>query len=166
MGRELSKHGTLHLYHSPVERCAQTARAIAEGATAAGGKSEVKDAIFNIGGPYIKNMDQVMHFAKSLGKEFIRHWFDNKISSEHLLPRKQTAHLQLNSLLEQIQRAEDSIPVLVSHDWNILTVREEFLGLRHEVVGWPTFLDGVICCSDEGDHTLYYGAHSAKVTSE
>jgi hypothetical protein len=34
--------------------------------------------------------------------------------------------------------------MLVSHDWNVLTVREHLLGLMWEEHGWVDFLDGVV----------------------
>jgi hypothetical protein len=32
----------------------------------------------------------------------------------------------------------------VSHDWNIIVLRELVCGVRHEDAGWLDFLDGVV----------------------
>ncbi len=169
LGRQLSQYGSIHLYHSPVERCAQTARAIVEGVLAAGGVGEVKGSMDDLGGPYIRDMGEAMRLASSLGSDFIRTWFDGHISEEYLLTRKKTAHIQLNTLLNQLRQTQEVTPVLVSHDWNLLTIREEFLSLRHEETGWLTFLDGLICHYQSDKPILQYLEHTtelAPLTSE
>ena len=38
----------------------------------------------------------------------------------------------------------DTLLVLVTHDWNVMLVREAILGLTHEEVGWLDYLDGLL----------------------
>ena len=38
-----------------------------------------------------------------------------------------------------------------------MTVKEDFLGIRHEEGGWAGFLDGVVFLREGGSSVLYHG---------
>lgn len=143
LGRVLSTYGKIHLFHSPVQRCEQTAQAIAEGIRIEGGWEGRIESVSALGGPYILDTDKALEFAKNLGHAFIRTWFRGDLPKDTLLSRTETARIQWQSFVEKMATVGDDIAVLVSHDWNILTLREEYLHLQHEDVGWPKFLDGL-----------------------
>jgi hypothetical protein len=61
-------------------------------------------------------------------------------AAEQIVTRK------LAYLTERLQQPDPHgrrLDLHVSHDWNILTLRERLCGVRHEEAGWLNFLDGV-----------------------
>lgn len=164
LGQTLAHHHPVQLYHSPVQRCEQTAMAIAEGIRDAGGEPDLRDALFELGGPYMVDISGALQAAQALGQAFIRTWFDGEISDEILLSRHESARVQLRAILRHIRQAPEALSVFVSHDWNILSMREEFLGLTHEEHGWPTFLDGMLCLPHDKGCLLRYQDHETLVT--
>lgn len=145
LGRELAAYGKVQLFHSPIQRCQETAKAICEGVVQAGGQSQVVDSLYNLGGPYLLDIPKGLKRAKELGKDFIRAWFNGEFPTDVLLPRAETARLQAKTLLDSLKLIKDGIAVYVSHDWNLLSIREEFLKVTHEDMGWMTFMDGFVC---------------------
>jgi broad specificity phosphatase PhoE len=128
--------------HSPVERCAQTARALCAGLNGAGGVGHVAGVIDALGSSYLRDPARVAEAYLAGGKSFIRMWFDGDIPAEVIAPCADVAALQVRTLREAIE--VHPIVVAVSHDWNIASIREHHLGARFEDVGWPQFLDGVV----------------------
>ena len=53
--------------------------------------------------------------------------------------------------------------VLVTHDWNVLSVREGFMGMRHERDGWPDFMDGVVVTRAGAQVCLRWAAHQVTI---
>jgi broad specificity phosphatase PhoE len=143
--------------HSPVERCAQTARGLMTGYSArqrdddAGVDHDAVDfdtvgVVNDLGDTYLRDPARVAEAYRLGGKEFIRAWFDGRIDGDVIAPCKDVATLQVDALrgLMTVHRAV----VAVSHDWNIAALREHALGARFEDVGWPEFLDGVVVRAD------------------
>jgi hypothetical protein len=70
--------------------------------------------------------------------------FDGRLPSSLFKPRRATALEQIATAENHLRRAATGLVVLVTHDWNLLAVREELFGLRHEEDWWPGFLDGLV----------------------
>ena len=47
-----------------------------------------------------------------------------------------------------------SLTHVCTHDWNIMLVRETYLGVRHEEQGWAEFLDGPVLVLHNGECRL------------
>lgn len=145
----LSTHVVLH--HSPVERCGETARGIATGAQAAGGAAVVRGTVDTLGNPFIKDRARAWALVRQRGPRFIREWFDGKLPAEVFEPRAQAARAQLLAVDGALRATDvDTVHVLVTHDWNLAIVREEWLGITPERA-WPDFLDGVVVSVDGDD---------------
>jgi broad specificity phosphatase PhoE len=141
-GRSLPLSRRVRLGHSPVERCEETARLIAEGVTLAGGTAEVEGMDFDLGGPYLVDPRAMVRLAGE--GDFPRAWLDGRIPEDVVQPAPVAAQGQAAVSIRAIGRGEPGdLWILVSHDWNILVVREVLFGLRHEDVGWVDFLDGI-----------------------
>lgn len=154
-GRQLAAlSSSLRLHHSPVERCAETARGIAAGAIEAGALAEVQGAVETLGNPFIKDRKRAWELVHQVGPRFMREWFDGKLPADVFEPRAPAAHAQLSVVDGALAEQDDPgiTHVLVSHDWNLALVREELLGITPERA-WPDFLDGVVV-SLEGDELL------------
>lgn len=144
----------LRVLHSPVERCAQTARGIVAGARGAGSDAEVVCAVEELASPFVKDKTRAWDLVTATGPGFIREWFDGRMPPDVFEPRAQAARGQLDVvsrwLTQHTEREPDTLVVFVSHDWNIAIVREELLGVTPETV-WPGYLDGVVVSVDERD---------------
>ena len=154
-GRQIAAlSSSLLLHHSPVERCGQTARGIAAGATEAGATTKVKGVVETLGNPFIRDRTRAWALVHEMGPRFIRAWFDGELPSDVFEPRSAAARTQLAAVSEALRApaADDVAHVLVTHDWNLAIVREELLGVTPERT-WPEFLDGVVVSLD-GDELV------------
>lgn len=130
--------------HSPVERCAQTARGVAAGFAAAGGRVRVVGAVAHLASPFVVDKGRAYALVNGFGHRFIRAWFDGEVPEDCFHRRHRAAREQLDVVVEALRGCrDDELAVFVTHDWNIALVREEFLGVKHEEFGWPGYLDGV-----------------------
>lgn len=158
-GERLSLPGTVRLYHSPVARCRETAYNIGRGLSEKTGQDIPVESIMDLGGPYIRgDWNQVSKLIDKIGHdEFIRQWFDGNLPHDMLMPLEDTALNQLGILAGQLTCSSDSF-INVTHDWNILAIREWVFKIRHEEEGWPDFLDGIAArIIDSSLHLCYHG---------
>jgi hypothetical protein len=106
-----------------------------------------------LGSPFILDQERATALigggeasARGGFRRFMREWFDGKHPPEILMARGPASLTQQACILEHL--AEDgALHVFVSHDWNIMIVREEVLGIRLEE-SWPHFLDGFVVALD------------------
>lgn len=157
LGKELAVLGSVTLQHSPVPRCQQTAEMIAQGINAGGGEALVAGYHFDLGAPYLTgDWLEIVKEIDRLGMlPFIRQWFDKVYPENFVAPLPVSAAVQLAVLTQQLKSATGSF-VNVTHDWNILILREFYFGLRHEDIGPPDFLDGMAACMIGGRLHLFY----------
>lgn len=160
LGTEMQHLGKLSLYHSPVYRCQETAESMVDGLA---NESSVVGPMDVLGGPYVKGEWSAL--AHEISREgmlpFVRKWFDNKIDSDLMHPLEYVAELKINYLREMLSRNISTIHV--THDWNILILREYFFGLKHEDLGNPDFMDGIICYQEGNSMILKYHQHTVKI---
>jgi hypothetical protein len=141
----------LRAIHSPVERCAETARGIAQGADAVGVAAIVVGHDPGLGDPFLRDRQRALALAEELGPRFLRHWFEGRVAASVLQEHQEAAAQQLAVWAHHVETTEiDSAVILVSHDWNLALVREVVLGIRHEDA-WPHFLEGVVIAVDGDD---------------
>jgi hypothetical protein len=143
LGEALPRDRPLLLWHSPVRRCARTAALIADGLRASGGHATVGGPDPFYGGPYLEDVPAVLRRLGELGDEpFVRAWFGGELPATVIQPLAVAAAGQLGALERRLGADPGQLVIVVAHDWNVLLLREAFLGLRHEEIGWPPFLDG------------------------
>jgi broad specificity phosphatase PhoE len=129
----------VRVQHSPVMRCAQTAAGIVKGAAAKGVAGLVHGPVSALGNPFVLDEKRAYTFISTVGGRFIRDWFDGRAPEGCFLPRAVAARGQIAAAVAALEHSE----VLVTHDWNLALVREEFLAIAPERA-WPSFLDGVV----------------------
>lgn len=144
LGRSLASCGPLDFVHSPVGRCRQTAEAMLAGAREPGASVTLTGEEPKLGGPYMLDVPAALDLAGQFGHRFLREWFDGRLPVHLFKPRRHAAREQIETVESHMGRAGRGLVVLVTHDWNLLAVREELFGLRHEVDAWPGFLDGLV----------------------
>ncbi len=151
LGKTIAPFGDIRIYHSPVERCRQTAENIAGGIASAGGKSAMAGQLMDLGGPYITGnwTDMMVEVAKYGFDGFVRAWFDGRLPEGLITPLDVSAKAQLRVLRDQLEN-EGPSTINVSHDWNLMCLREYYFGIRHEDAGTPGYLTGITAVK-EGD---------------
>jgi len=159
MGKQMSELGDVRLYHSPVARCRDTAINIGKGISEKTGVQVPAEMIYDLGGPYMRgDWDYVSRLIDQIGQDsFIRQWFDGILPEHVLMPLEEAALNQMAILAGQLANTGPSA-INVTHDWNILILREWAFNLRHEDLGWPDFLDGVLAQRvNSSIHLCYHG---------
>ena len=143
-GERLGAFARLRLFHSPVRRCAQTVEGIVRGAARAGIPVEVFGPHDALGIAYIRDRARAGRLSAEHGDRFVRLWFEGRVSPEIVEPPRDLAEQKLAFVRERwLSAAPGTLDLHVSHDWNIIALREHWTGVRHEEAGWLTFLDGV-----------------------
>jgi broad specificity phosphatase PhoE len=150
-GRGLPTGRRVVLRHSWVERCRETADLIAEGYREAGGRAEVAGADGPLGASYVRDLDALASLADTLGRGFVRPWLDGTADPAVIAPPAEAAAGMTDRIVRLLaDSAPGDLHLLVTHDWNVLVVREVCLGVRHEDAGWADYLDGVVFRPDGG----------------
>ena len=144
------------LAHSPLLRCQQTAREIGAALRSHVAHCEDLGSRLFLGRWYLLNSVQALRTARRFGPQFVREWRDGGIPAEWIIPFADTARGQVEGAVKELRhRSHPRLAVLVSHDWNVLAVRDHFFGKRYEEAGWIDYLEGVVI-SNNGDIKLFY----------
>jgi broad specificity phosphatase PhoE len=157
----------VRVHHSPVERCGETARGLVDGVRSAGARAELICEVSALASPFVLDTERMLQLAAGVETfpRFLREWFDGKLPIDVLMPRRDAAHAQLAAVLEHLDDSgtlrTDALHIFVSHDWNILLVREEILGHRLEE-SWPHYLDGFAFSVDGDDMVIEAGERSSR----
>jgi len=165
-GRGLTSCVLLRTFSSPALRCRQTANAIAEGAASIGINTKNLGVHPELGGFFIVNRDQALDKADELEalrgtptfSNFVRFWFSGEIPEDVVQPMELAVYNQLGFLKEHLrtERRPGVVDIHVSHDWNVMLLREGIFGVRMEEVGIPQYLDGVLVFHKNGKlHASY-----------
>jgi phosphohistidine phosphatase SixA len=162
LGRMLAPFGPFTIFHSPVPRCQETAQSISEGISSCKINATVAGMLLDLGGPYITgDWDGIVKSIDRLGHaNFVRKWFDNELPPELIMSLPEAARIQLRILVDTL-RSSDTSSIHVTHDWNIMIVREYYFHLRHEDIGDPDYLDGVLAYLRDTILHLRYHEHEA-----
>ncbi len=145
-GEKLAGYARVRLFHSPVKRCLQTVEGIARGAARHGVAVEIVGEEPALGIDYIRDVDEAGRLSVIHGPHFVRLWFEGSIAPTVVDPiatlaQRKVAYVQAR--LAEIAAQPGALALHVSHDWNIMILREHLCGVRHEETGWLTYLDGV-----------------------
>jgi phosphohistidine phosphatase SixA len=157
LGEKLAGFCPINIYHSPVPRCIQTAESIYEGIQSLDSRAKVSGYLLELGGPYITgDWSAIAASLEELGHtQFIRRWFDNELPPSLIMSLQEAALIQLKILLNQLISTQVS-SINVTHDWNIMILREYYFKLKHEEIGDPDFLDGLYAYLSGGKIILRY----------
>jgi hypothetical protein len=166
-GTKITGFDRVRLFHSPVKRCQQTAEAVAAGAARTGLTVELIGPQPDLGVTYILNQIETGRLSGVHGEHFVRLWFTNQVPLEFIerapdIIRRKVAYVATR--LGEPERATGRrLDLHVSHDWNVIILRELLLGVRHEEAGWASFLDGVAFVSEAERMRAFYRDRAAVV---
>lgn len=145
-GVALRGFARVRLFHSPVVRCRDTAECIARGARRVEVEVELAGGRPELGIDYIRDLAEAARLTALHRDHFVRLWFEGAVPASVIDPIPELARLKLGFVRDGLAELEGRSGVLdlhVSHDWNILALREHCCGVRHEEAGWLDFLDGI-----------------------
>ena len=159
LGKTLSFLKPAAFYASPVTRCQQTAEGIAKGIYNPDGTPPSVSFLYALAGPYIRGeWPEITRLVQIHGiSTYLRMWFDGELPKDLVMPVEEAAHLEFNILKKQLEEHENAINI--THDWNIMIMRQYFFNLRHEDIGYPDFLDGMTAYKENGKICLAYHDH-------
>jgi broad specificity phosphatase PhoE len=140
-GRSLPHYPEARVWHSPSLRCHQTAEKIADGLRANGTNVLHFQEDWSLCGPYVLETECLIQ-AEKLGDRFMREWFEGNIDPRIISPVSEAVPMVLDPILMKL-KAAPGLDVHVSHDWDIMLLREALMGMKYEDEGWLTYLDGL-----------------------
>jgi phosphohistidine phosphatase SixA len=157
LGEKLTRFCPINIYHSPVPRCKQTAESIFEGIQSQDTRATLSGYLLELGGPYITGDWNVIAatIEKQGHNQFIRRWFDDDLPPTLIMSLPKAARIQLKILVNQLTSTHLS-SINVTHDWNIMILREYYFKLKHELIGDPDFLDGLYAYMSGSNIILRY----------
>lgn len=158
-GELLHEYQAVRLYHSPARRCRETAQAIGMGVERIGIDVITAEEDKELNWTTCVLNDHCLLMVERLGHDFIREWFSGKVDRNLIKSAAVTSSEMATHMVQRL--AEDGrsglLDINISHDWNILTLRENYLNLRHEDMGWIGYLDGLALYPLDGSISLAYG---------
>lgn len=165
LGRRLASWSPVAIDHSPIPRCGATAASLAEGLLAGGCALPPGRDLEVFSGPFIYDLDPVLDTYLGLGNgSFLRAWFDGELAPEIIQPASAAAADQLAGLGDLLPERGPHLGLVISHDWNIALVRECLLAQRHEDVGLPAVLDGLLCWREGAGLALRSGDRQVHIS--
>ncbi len=155
-GRALPAKRRLRLFCSSYMYCKETAIHIFKGILFHHGSPEFKGSLHCLGPEFMVDSLQLKKNVKRFGAPSVaRRWLDTQLSSEVMKDPVDSLRRMMNPLLSLLEEGDGNrIDVFVTHDWNILLVKDLLLGLAHENVGWPDYLDSIVLASHSGKVVL------------
>jgi broad specificity phosphatase PhoE len=154
-GRSLPFFLTIRLFHSPAVRCRETAQMISRGAGSQGIDVVLIQEEWKLCAPYMRD-DRCLQEAARLGYDFLRTWMSGQISPELVDGVESSAFQVVEPILSRLPGKENCLDIHVSHDWDIMLLREFILGIRHEEAGWLSCLDGMSFLPRDGGCRVCY----------
>jgi hypothetical protein len=150
-----------------VKRCAQTAEHIAQGAASIGVAAEVVGPREELGVDYILDLNEAGRLTVVHRDHFVRLWFTDQVPNTVIRAPQGIASRKLEFVTARLREPAPvgrRLDLHVSHDWNVIVLRELLLGVRHEEAGWLTFLDGVAFVGEAEKLRAFYRERDAVVS--
>ena len=163
-GSLLRGFDTVRVFHSPALRCRETSEGIIKGLQGNGTEVQCLTEVPGLCTPYIKDGRRLLSEAQRHGNAFLRAWFDGRYDDDMIMPTREAADLVLAPILGRLAEPGRAgrLDVHVSHDWEILLLREELLRVKYEDVGWAGFLEGILFVPEGDGFTAFSNGLSAK----
>ena len=148
-GRELAgavNGANLRVYGWGLQRCIDTANAIAEGAEKAGG-SVVDRRVLRLKSPIADRAGYEAAQMSGQWMETVEDWLRGGLGSP-MVPIHEYGPEILRSLLDPTVSVSGETSVVVTHDLQIMAFSSHLFGVP---TGWPDFLDGPVMKADDSD---------------
>ena len=163
-GETLPRSYSIRLFHSPVPRCKETAEYVMKGFQHTGGAAEVmgdKDFL------RINLVDQreMAHILDKMGhKQFGYRWMKGKFDETIIENPEKVASQTIKGVLALMKKeGNKTMDIHITHDLNVLAVRELISPVPNEHFDWPEYLNGIIFTQNEDKVTLTQGPYSKTI---
>ena len=147
-GKELPNDIPVRLFYSPIARCKETAECISKGVISNGGTAVLVGERDFLDTHAIVNLNKMVGMMEKIGGlEFIQKWLDGEIERTVMKDPHQVVVKILEGIVSSKKDKKynyNTLDIHVTHDLNIISVREILLGARLEETGWANYLDGIV----------------------
>lgn len=158
LGAALPTRRPVRLFHSPVSRCADTARIVAEAARRAGGRAEVLGPRDGLGAPFLLDPERAIERFAALGMAgFVRAWLAGEVPPDIAAPHAGAAGLLLGLLLRERATAPGALQIHVAHDLTVITLLGLGFPVHRPGFPWPGYLDGCLLSGTNPLRCRYHG---------
>lgn len=167
LGARVEGFDCVRLFHSPVKRCRQTAECIARGLASKGVPAEIVGPENALGIDYILDLQEAGRLTLQHGDHFVRLWFSGQVPESVIERAEKIAAYKIEHLVRRLDEpctGGRRLDLHVSHDWNIIILRELLVGVRHEEAAWLNFLDGVVFSREQASLRAIYRDRSVTVS--
>ncbi|NLT38568.1 MAG: histidine phosphatase family protein [Methanomassiliicoccus sp.] len=163
-GEGIAGERQVRFFHSPAVRCRETAEAMSVGLAGNGNKVLSCTETWDLCAPYLLD-DRTLEVADRLGHGFIRAWFNGEIDKEWILPAPDASDKVLHPILERLTDpcGTTRLDIHVSHDWELILLRDTLFGTQYEQDGWIGYLDGMVFMKDGGKLTALWGEAETEI---
>jgi hypothetical protein len=149
---------TVRIFHSPVERCRETAAAIEEGFREKGGRVSLVKRSGALGGPYIVDPGALLDMLATMDpRAFMEAWAEGRVDETVIRPLRASAVEALRGILSALgEGGAIALDFHVTHDINVLIALS--LAQDHASVStvWPDYLEGLIVHPEDGGIVLIF----------
>jgi hypothetical protein len=156
-GKKLPKSYSIRLYYSPIPRCRETAEYLMKGIRNNYGSATLmgeKDFL------YINLIDQreIVRILEKIGHHnFGYSWLKGKLDQGIIEPPQKVASKIIEGIITLMKKGiQNCIDIHITHDLNILSVRDVISSIKNENFDWPEYLDGIIVTQNEENVTLIW----------
>lgn len=149
-GEKVRGEHEVRLFHSPAVRCRETAEAIAAGLVMNGNRVVSSTETWDLCAPYLLD-ERTLEVADRLGHDFLRAWFGGHLDEGWILPAREASDKVLRPIIDLLidEASPSRLDIHVSHDWEIVLLREILFDTRYEEAGWVEYLDGLVFVKGE-----------------
>ncbi len=166
-GRQLHEYDRIRLFYSPDDRCHDTAQAIAESAEKIGARiiAFQEDEYLDWITCFVE--DRCMLIAERMTPSSLRPLLSGAIIRKILRRSFGESDKIMRHLIQRLLESDSPglLDVNVSHDWDIMALREYHLGMRFEEYGLIDYLDGLVLFLSDGSVMVSYKPFTQNVVS-
>lgn len=157
LGARIPRVRAVRLYHSPVERCAETADLLAEGIRDTGGQAQVVGQRDYLGAPFLRDPKLAISRFADLGMSgFVRAWVNEEVPEPIAAPYRKAAGALLAALIAERDATEEALHLHVGHDLTVITLVGLSFDISDRGFPWPGYLDGCALIVDGGQLLCHY----------
>jgi broad specificity phosphatase PhoE len=165
LGATMPRETLLRLAYSPVPRCHDTAKCLAEGFETSGGAAQLVGVKSVLGASFVRDEKALIRsIATSELRGFIVAWAQGELGDEVIQPLDEASGELLSSLLDVSCDADrPCVDVSVSHDIVLMALLALAWDVTNESVPWPNFLDGIAIWKTDEHVSLWYRGEERRI---
>ena len=154
-GKHLPRSYSLRLFHSPVLRCKETAEYVLKGFQTINGVAKIMGAkdflLINL----VDQREMVRILDEMGHQQFGYRWLKGKVDERIIDNPARVALTTINGVIRLMEHeGKQKMDIHITHDLNILSVREFISPVPDDTFDWPAYLNGIIFTQNEENVTL------------